>query len=472
MSSRRPPRRTRPRRRPALDPRRQRAIAFLVAGCFFMENLDATIVTTAAPAIGADLGVDSAAVAITVTAFLLTVAVLIPASGWLSERFGVRRVFTTAIAVFTLASLLCALSPTLPLLVTARVLQGVGGALMVPVGRLAVLRVTPREGIIRAIAILVWPGLVAPILAPFVGGLLTTYASWHWIFLINLPLGVVAFVIARRIIPAGVEAAPPPLDVVGLLLVAVGLGALVGATGFVTGSGSDTVALGLAVTGALVTAVAVRHLRRTPHPLVPLDAFRFSTFRVANASGSLYRATINAVPFLLPLLFQDAFGWNAVQAGSIVLALFVGNLAIKPATTWLLHTVGFRGVLVAANVVGIACMVAMAFLDPDVPIPAIVALLVLSGVARSAGFTAYNTVTFAEVAPEGMSGANTLSATTQQIAAGFGVAAGGIALAAGSAFGPGLVPYRFAFLTLAVLTLVPLIAAARLPHDSGSTLTR
>ena len=202
-----------------------------------MENLDATIVTTAAPAIGADLGVDSAAVAITVTAFLLTVAVLIPASGWLSERFGVRRVFTTAIAVFTLASLLCALSPTLPLLVAARVLQGVGGALMVPVGRLAVLRVTPREGIIRAIAILVWPGLVAPILAPFVGGLLTTYASWHWIFLINLPLGVVAFVIARRIIPAGVEASPPPLDVVGLLLVAVGLGALVGATGFVTGSG-------------------------------------------------------------------------------------------------------------------------------------------------------------------------------------------------------------------------------------------
>ncbi|QHC60077.1 MFS transporter [Rathayibacter sp. VKM Ac-2760] len=437
-----------------------------------MENLDATIVTTAAPAIGADLGVDSAAVAITVTAFLLTVAVLIPASGWLSERFGVRRVFTIAIAIFTVASLLCALSPTLPLLVAARVLQGVGGALMVPVGRLAVLRVTPREGIIRAIAILVWPGLVAPILAPFVGGLLTTYASWHWIFLINLPLGVVAFVIARRIVPVGTEAVPPPLDVVGLLLVAVGLGALVGATGFVTGSGSDTVALGLGVGGAAVTAVAVRHLLRTPHPLVRLDAFRFSTFRVANASGSLYRATINAVPFLLPLLFQDAFGWDAVQAGSIVLALFVGNLAIKPATTWLLRTVGFRGVLVAANVVGIACMVAMAFLDPEVPIPAIVALLVLSGVARSAGFTAYNTVTFAEVPAEGMSGANTLSATTQQIAAGFGVAAGGIALAAGSAFGPGLVPYRFAFLTLAVLTLVPLVAAARLHPDSGSTLTR
>ncbi|WP_254071791.1 MFS transporter [Rathayibacter sp. VKM Ac-2857] len=471
MSFRRPPAASHPQEA-ALDPRRQRAIALLVAGCFFMENLDATIVTTAAPAIGADLGVDSAAVAITVTAFLLTVAVLIPASGWLSERFGVRRVFTIAIAVFTLASLLCALSPTLPLLVAARVLQGVGGALMVPVGRLAVLRVTPREGIIRAIAILVWPGLVAPILAPFLGGLLTTYASWHWIFLINLPLGVVAFVIARRIIPAGVEASPPPLDVVGLLLVAVCLGALVGATGFVTGTGSDTVALGLGVAGALVTAVAVRHLRRTPHPLVPLDAFRFSTFRVANASGSLYRATINAVPFLLPLLFQDAFGWNAVQAGSIVLALFVGNLAIKPATTWLLRTVGFRGVLVAANVVGIACMVAMAFLDPGVPIPLIVALLVLSGVARSAGFTAYNTVTFAEVPAEGMSGANTLSATTQQIAAGFGVAAGGIALAAGSAFGPGLVPYRFAFLTLAVLTLVPLVAAARLHRDSGSTLTR
>ncbi|WP_279631070.1 MFS transporter [Rathayibacter sp. VKM Ac-2759] len=455
-----------------MDPRRQRAIALLVAGCFFMENLDATIVTTAAPAIGADLGVDSAAVAITVTAFLLTVAVLIPASGWLSERFGVRRVFTLAIAVFTIASLLCALSPTLPLLVAARVLQGVGGALMVPVGRLAVLRVTPREGIIRAIAILVWPGLVAPIVAPFVGGLLTTYASWHWIFLINLPLGVVAFVIARRIIPATAEAVPPPLDVTGLVLVAVGLGALVGASGLVSADRIDPLAPALAVAGAAVTLVAVRHLRRTPHPLVRLDAFRFATFRVANASGSLYRATISAVPFLLPLLFQDAFGWDAVQAGSVVLALFVGNLAIKPATTWLLRTAGFRAVLVVSNLVGVACMAAMAFLTDDVPIPAIVALLVLSGVARSAGFTAYNTVTFAEVPPEGMSGANTLSATTQQVAAGFGVAAGGIALAVGSAFGPGLVPYRFAFLAMAALTLVPLVAAARLSRDSGSALTR
>nr|WP_268966591.1 DHA2 family efflux MFS transporter permease subunit [Rathayibacter sp. Leaf248] len=455
-----------------MDPRRNRALALLVAGCFFMENLDATIVTTAAPAIAADLGVDSAAIAITVTAFLLTVAVLIPASGWLSERFGVRRVFTLAIAAFTLASLLCALSPTLPVLIAARVLQGVGGALMVPVGRLAVLRVTPRERIIEAIAILVWPGLVAPIVAPFVGGLLTTYASWHWIFLINLPLGAVAFVLALRIVPGGREQAPPPLDVVGLVLVAVGLGALVGASGLVAASVSDPRALTLAVAGVAVTAVAVRHLRRAPHPLVRLDAFRFPTFRVANASGSLYRATINAVPFLLPLLFQDAFGWSPVQAGSVVLALFVGNLAIKPATTWLLRTLGFRTVLVVANAIGVACMAAMAFLTPEVPIAAVVALLVLSGVARSAGFTAYNTVTFAEVPAEGMSGANTLSATTQQVAAGFGVAVGGVALAVGTALGPGLVPYRFAFLVIALLTLVPLVAAARLTRDSGSELTR
>lgn len=177
------------------------------------------------------------------------------------------------------------------------------------------------------------------------------------------------------------------------------------------------------------------------------------------------------MPFLLPLLFQDAFGWDAVQAGSVVLALFAGNLAIKPATTWLLRTVGFRGVLVASNLVGIACMAAMALLTEEVPVAAIVALLVLSGVARSAGFTAYNTVTFADVPPEEMSGANTLSATTQQIAAGFGVAVGALALALGTAFGPGLVPYRFAFLAIAVLTVVPLVAAARLPRDSGSALT-
>lgn len=437
-----------------------------------MENLDGTIVTTAAPAIGADLGVDSASVGLAVTSFLLTVAVLIPASGWLSERFGVRRIFAIAIAIFTIASLLCALSTSLPMLVGMRVLQGIGGALMVPVGRMAVLRVTPTSGIIKAIAILVWPGLVAPILAPFVGGLLTTYASWHWIFLINVPLGILAFVIAWRIVP-DVDGPPvPKLDLGGLALVVIGLGSLVYGSSLVSESGIDLFGFGAAIViGLVVCGFAVRHLLRAPHPLVQLRTFRFESFKVANSSGSVYRATINAVPFLLPLMFQDAFGWTAVEAGAVVLWLFVGNLAIKPATTWLLKTFGFRWVLIVSNAVGIACMVGMAFLVADVSILIVVPLLILSGVARSAGFTAYTTITFAEIDQAAMSGANTLNSTLQQVASGLGVAIGGMALAIGFSFGDGLVPYRFAFLAIAALTLLPLIASIRLSRAAGSTLT-
>ena len=437
-----------------------------------MENLDGTIVTTAAPAIGADLGVDSASVGIAVTAFLLTVAVVIPVSGWLSERFGLRRIFALAIAIFTIASLLCALSTSLPMLVGMRVLQGIGGALMVPVGRTAVLRVTPTNGIIKAIAILVWPGLVAPIIAPFLGGLLTTYASWHWIFLINVPLGMAAFVVALRIIPQIDGPPTPALDLTGFALVVVGLGFLVYGTSLVSESRVDVVGLAIAsAIGLIVTAVAIRHLLRSNRPLVELRYFRHESFRIANSSGSVYRATINAVPFLLPLMFQDAFGWSAVEAGAVLLWLFVGNLAIKPATTWLLKTFGFRWVLVVANALGIACMVGMAVLTPDSPLLLVIPLLVLSGVARSAGFTAYNTITYAQIAPEELPAANTLVSTLQQVAVGFGVAIGAIALAVGFALGTDLVPYRFAFLLVAGITVLPLIAAVRLSRNAGSALT-
>jgi len=454
-----------------IDSVRRNAVAILVAGCFFMENLDGTIVITAAPKIARDLGVASAAVAVTVTAFLLTVAVLIPASGWLTDRFGLRRVFSVAIAVFTLASLLCALSTTLPMLVGMRVLQGIGGALMVPVGRLAVLRVTPRSGIIRAIAILVWPGLIAPVIAPFLGGILTTYASWHWIFLINVPLGVVAFVVSLRVVQNVELPAANSLDVVGLVSVVTGLGALVWGSSLVTKDGIDVPALLVAVVvGVVATAFAVRHLLRTAAPLLDLRVFRFESFRTANVGGSVYRATISAVPFLLPLLFQDAFGWSAVNAGAAVLTLFLGNVGIKPATTWMLRTFGFRAVLVASNAIGIACMVAMGFLTTAVPVLLIVVLLIVSGAARSTGFTAYSTITFADIDDDDMTAANTLNATLQQVATGFGVAIGGMMLAAGFALGPGLVPYRIAFLAIAAVTVFPLVEALLLSRHTGRQL--
>jgi EmrB/QacA subfamily drug resistance transporter len=287
-------------------------VALLVAGTFFMENLDATIIATAAPSIGTSLGVDSASVAITVTAYLVSVAVLIPLSGWLTERYGSRRVFLSAIVLFTLASALCAASSTLVELAGFRVLQGVGGAMMVPVGRLTVLRGTSKDELVRAIALLTWPALVAPVIAPLLGGVLATYASWRWIFLINLPLGALAFGAGYRLLDHERPNRPPALDATGLVLVGVGLGSMVGASSLLS-SRSPNWLLGVLTggAGALIVVAAVRHLRSTAHPLLDLSVLRIQTMRLAHAGGGVFRMTVSAVPFLLPLLFQDVFGWSA-----------------------------------------------------------------------------------------------------------------------------------------------------------------
>lgn len=459
-----------------------RALALLVAGCFFMENLDSTIVTTAVPSIARDLGVDAASVGVAITAYVMTVAVLIPVSGWLADRFGSRAILLTAIALFTVASIACALSPTLPVLVVARIVQGIGGAMMVPVGRMTVLRATSKENLIRAVALLTWPALVAPILAPFVGGLLTTYASWHWIFLVNVPLGVIGFAAAMRIVPRRAhdldpDRLPTPPDWLGLSLTSVGIASLVWATTLLTITPVDvaqTIVAG--VVGLALLGLAVRHLLRTEKPFVDLRLLRVHTYGVAVGGGSVYRFVISAIPFVLPLLYQGAFGWTPVQAGSAVLFLFAGNLAVKPTTTWTLHTWGFRRLLVGAHLVGVVCLVAMAFFRADTPFWLMVVVLVLSGAARSVGFTAYNTITYADIEKAHMTGANVLDSTVQQIAIGSGIALGAVAISLGLYVGGGsgagsAFAYDFAFLVIAAILLVALVPAWRLPATAGGSLT-
>lgn len=457
--------------------RRRRAIALLVAGTFFMEILDGTIVATAAPAMARTFGVPSADIGVAITSYLLTMAVLIPLSGWLAARFGVRRVFLLAIAVFTVASALCAAAPTLPLLVAARVVQGVGAAMMVPVGRLSVLTELPKSDVIRAIAFLTWPALVAPVVAPALGGVFATYLSWEWIFLVNVPLGAAAFVAAVRLIPAGAAVRPPPLDRWGLVLTCTAVAALVTTADLLASATSSwAAAVALAVVGGGLLMLAVRHLLRTPHPLLDLRLLRIRTFRVPHNSGGLYRLTISAVPFLLPLMFQDAFGWSAVQAGSMVLFVFLGNVAIKPATTWMLRTFGFRPVLITATGCAAASMALAGLLTAGTPLWLVAAVLTFGGVARSVGFTAYATITFADIDGPRLSPANTLSATIQQIAAGFGVAVGAVALRVGDAVtgaghDPGAVgPYRFALFVVAALTVIAVVDAVRLDPAAGSSL--
>ena len=451
----------------------RRGLALLVAGAFFMEILDGTVIAPAAPHIAAELGVAPVDINVAITGYVLTLAVLIPISGWLADRFGARRVFTLALVIFTVASAACAAAPNLPVLVATRVLQGVGGATMVPVGRLAVLRSTEKSDLVRAIAFLTWPALVAPVIAPAVGGLLSSYASWRWIFLINVPLGLAGVLLARRLVPELRGDVPKRLDVRGFVLVAVGVAALVvGLEALGAQRPAWAVAAVGLVTAAVALGLAVRHLLRTPRPLVDLRVLRIATYRITASAGTVYRAVITAIPFLLPLLFQLGFGWTAAQAGLVVIALFVGNVGIKPVTTPLMRRLGIRAVLLGAVAGGVACLFGMAFLQASTPLPVLLGLLLLSGVFRSIGFTAFNSVAFADVEPDRMSHANTLNATLQELGAGLGVAVGALLVRLGEAIG-GVAdePFRLAFVVLAVLLAVPAVEGARLSRQAGDAVT-
>lgn len=447
---------------PMPSPSFPRGMALLVAGAFFMEILDATIIVPAIPAIAASFGVAAVDINVAVSAYLVTVAVLIPASGWLADRFGIRPVFLAAIALFTLASVGCALSVSLPMLVGMRVLQGVGGAMMVPVGRLAVLRFSAKSDLVRAIALLTWPALVAPVVAPVLGGAIATLGSWRWIFVVNIPIGIIGLLFAFKLIRGGPAPATKPFDWRGLLLVGTGITAALVALEHIRVSGTDwiLVVAGLAI-GAVCLTIAVWHLRRTASPLVELAVLRVRTLRITVSGGSLYRLVITAVPFLLPLLFQLEFGWSAFTAGLMVAALFIGNLTIKPFTTPLMRKFGIKRVLLVNAVISVGWLGLLATLHAEMPIVVIAGLLYVSGALRSIGFTAYNSLAFADVDGAELTHANTMNAAVQEVAAGLGIAVAALLVTV-------LASYAWAFVALAALLAVTIIETLRLPGDAAA----
>ncbi len=456
--------------------RLNRPLALLVAGTFFMEILDGTILSTAAPAIAADLGVEPVAVNTAMTGYLIALAAGIPVSGWLTARFGGRRILTVAIAVFTLASIACALSPNLPTLVVMRIVQGFGGALMVPVGRLVVLRETSKADLLDAIAYLTWPALLAPVIAPTLGGWIVTIASWHWIFLINVPLGALALIVTVRIVPTTRDHDPRPLDWLGFVLCGGTLAVTMIFLELVQLAGGLDwpVVLVAGVGSAVLIVVTGWWLRRTPHPILQLGALHIRTFAVSNLGGGVYRMVINAVPFLVPLLLQVGFGLSPVTSGNLLLLLFLGNMAIKPATSPLIRRFGFRPVLICCIAAGALVIAALGLLQPTTPLPVVGGLLLISGVFRSVGFSSYNSLQYADVPADAMTGANTLSATMQQLASGLGIAIGAMLLRLGEQVSPSppSEAYAWAFGGLAVLMVLPLIQVWRLQAGAGDELRR
>lgn len=455
-----------------------RNLALLVAGTLFIEMMDGTIVITSAPKIARALHVSVGSIGLVITSYLVTQAVLIPLSGWVAARIGGRRAFMGAIVVFTIGSIGCAASTNLTELVLMRILQGAGGAMMVPVGRFLVLSRADPSNMLKVTALLVWPGLVAPVIAPLAGGLITTYANWHWLFLVNVPLAAVALTVGSRVVHPPHLDDPGKLDRLGVILTCAGLAGLT----FTADLLSDPhlkwgLIAALGAPAIILLALAARHLLHTPKPLVDLRLLRIHTFRMALTCILLYTTVINASPFLAPLMFEEVFHWSAIKAGSIVLFIFVGNIGIKPATTYLYSRFGFKRVLIAATSTMAVSLVLLGLTTAAIPLWLLAVLMVVIGAARSVGATGQSTVVFSNVPNAEMRHASTLQATAQQLAAGSGVAVSAVALRLGrpleSVLGSGQsahAAYAVAFVIIACVSVAATATVAAMQPGAGDAM--
>ncbi|MER9948359.1 DHA2 family efflux MFS transporter permease subunit [Mesorhizobium sp. M0047] len=454
-----------------------RRVALIVAIAFFMQLLDSTIISTSLPQMGASFGVPAVAMSIGITAYMLTMAVFVPLSGWLADRFGARNIFLLAIVLFTLASLACGFSQNLTQFVAARVVQGLGSALMTPVGRILVLRNASKSELLNATALITWPALFAPVVGPVLGGFITTYLSWHWNFFINIPLGVVGLALVARFIPGDREADPKPLDWPGFALTSAGLALLLyGLERIAHPEDGVLPTMLLIVAGIVIGWLAVRHLRRAPHPLLDLSSFKVLTFAISTlAAGTIFRVAINATPFLLPLLFQVGFGLSPVDAGLMILAYFLGNLGMKTVTTPTLRRFGFRSVLVVNGLIASAAIIACAAISPQTPQALVIVLMLIAGLSRSMQFTALNTLAFADIDAAQRSSAATLSSMLQQVAMLFGVAVAAAVLnlsqIARDRPALDLVDFRIAFLVIGAIGLVAALRFLALPAGAGAEVS-
>jgi len=459
-----------------MSPRRSTLIALLVAVTFFMENLDATVIATALPDMACTFAVAAVDLNIGMSAYMLAIAVFIPISSWLADRFGSRLVFGSAIVLFSVSSLLCGLSDSLETFVAARVLQGISGAMMVPVGRLAVLRATEKKDLVRAISFITWPGLVAPILGPPLGGFIVTHASWPWIFYLNLPLGLMALITTLILIPKRNEVSARAFDLGGFVLVGGACAALLYGVEMLGQSRANLWSgLMLVIAGTMLGVLAWAHMRRRAEPLLALGVVGIRTFSVSLFGGSLFRVAISTLPFLLPLMFQLGFGLSAFDAGLLVLAVFAGNLAMKPFTSAVMQRWGFRPVLLVNGILGVLAIAACALLEPRMGWSLILFILFVGGLSRSMQFTAFNTLGFADVPKEQMSDASTLFSMFFQLSMGLGVAVGALLLCLamnvhGNTEQALTADFQLTFLWVAVIAGVALLDNLRLLPQAGETV--
>ncbi len=449
-------------------------IPLIVACALFMENLDQTIIATALPAIARDIGVNPIALKLGVTSYLLSQAVFTPASGWMADRFGARLVFRLAIGLFTVASFFCGTASSIGGIVLWRVVQGFGGAMMVPVGRLLVLRSVSRAEMVSALAWLTVPAVIGPILGPPVGGFITTYFHWRYIFWINIPIGIIGIILVTMYVPdVRAEGGAGRFDPIGFVLTGIGLAALV--------SGSTSLGLGvipiwggllMAAVGAACLLLYVPHARRSTHPIMDLSLFRLPTFRSSMTGGSLFRIGMGASPFLLPLMFQFGFGLSPFHSGMLTLASAVGAMMMKLGTPPLLRIFGFRTILVGNSIVSALLVPIPALYTAATPEVLMVLGLFVGGFFRSLQFTTVGALSYAEVEASGMSAATSIASVAQPVCTSIGVSLGALALEASMNLRGGTVPvagdFPAAFLLVGFVAVLSFFFFNALPRSAGA----
>jgi EmrB/QacA subfamily drug resistance transporter len=457
----------------------KRVLPWLVAVAFFMESLDTTILNTAVPTIAHALKVAPLSMKAVLASYTLSLAVFIPVSGWVANRFGTRRVFGSAIALFTLGSLLCGLSTGIHMLVAFRILQGCGGAMMVPVGRLTLVRTFAKSELIRAMSFVAIPALVGPMLGPIAGGLITGYLPWNVIFLVNIPIGLAGLYLVRRHLPDYREARTPPLDIAGLLLFSSGI-ALVSYVLEVFGEHRLSVAamITLLALSAVLLAGYGLHSVHAPSPLLRLSLFNIRTFRSAVSGSFFTRVSVGGTPFLLPLLYQVGLGLTPIQSGLLMMPQAFAAMSLKVTMAAILARFGHRAVLVSNTVILGILMLLFATIGAGTPVWLIVLQAFCYGFFQSLQFTSMNTLVYADISEEQASSAATIASTAQQMSLSFGVASASLVAAV-------FIPDRFhtgpaemirgvhhAFLVLGAATIVATIVFQGLRRDDGSAVSR
>jgi EmrB/QacA subfamily drug resistance transporter len=457
----------------------KRYLPWVVATALFMEQLDSTIVNTAIPSMAVSLGVAPLSLKAVVTSYILSLAVGIPVSGWIADRYGTRRVFALAVAIFTLASVLCGLSVNVPMLVAARILQGLGAAMMTPVGRLAIIRTFPKSELLVALNFVIIPALIGPLLGPTVGGLIVHWLSWREIFFVNVPMGVVALLIIYRHMPDYHGDAPRPLDVVGLVLFGSGTALLSWLLEIFGEHNIDATSAGvLFLLSISLLAAYAWHARQLPYPLLRLSLFTVRTFRVSVVGGFVTRLGVGGMPFLLPLLYQLGLGLPPWESGLLMMPIAAAAMGMKFLSAWLLRRQGFRQILIVNTVLLGLTICMFSLVTPSTPLPVIVVLGLAQGFFNSLQFSSMNAMAYADIEPAESSMATSIASTCQQLSLSFGLACGSII----AAWYLGSVPQteqvavtnalHRTFLTVGGLTILSSLSFWTLRPDDGDNVSR